>query len=208
MFRIIYLHGFASSPQSKKAQLFRERFATAGSQISILDLDDGNFENLTITGQLRVIDAAVAGKPAALVGSSLGGYLAALYASRHPEIERLVLMAPGFGFSHLWPESLDAEAVEEWKRTGFLSVFHYGDNRERRLSYGIVEDARQYPDFPDFSQPALIYHGSQDTVVPPERSERFAASHPNAMLRIVESGHDLMSAIDEILRGAEEFLSQ
>ena len=28
----------------------------------------------------------------------MGGYLAALYASRHPEIDRMVLLAPAFGF--------------------------------------------------------------------------------------------------------------
>ena len=44
-------------------------------------LDEGRFEELTISGQLRVIERAVGGQPAILMGSSLGGYLAALYAS-------------------------------------------------------------------------------------------------------------------------------
>jgi pimeloyl-ACP methyl ester carboxylesterase len=85
-------------------------------------------------------------------------------------------------------------------------VFHYGEGRERQLSYRIIEDGRQYPDFPDFRQPALIYHGSQDVTVPVMLSEQFAASHPSADLHVVDSDHELMSTIEEILRGSEEFL--
>jgi pimeloyl-ACP methyl ester carboxylesterase len=95
---IVYLHGFASSPSSSKAQFFRRKFDERSVPMEIPQLDEGNFEGLTISGQLKVIERAVAGKPAILMGSSLGGYLAALYAARHPEIERLVLLAPAFQF--------------------------------------------------------------------------------------------------------------
>ena len=98
MKRIVYLHGFASSPLSSKAQFFRRKFAAAGISMEIPQLDEGRFEELTISSQLAVIDRVVDGQPAILMGSSLGGYLAALYAGRHPEIERLVLLAPAFQF--------------------------------------------------------------------------------------------------------------
>ena len=95
MTRVVYLHGFASSPHSSKAQFFRRRFAEHGVPMEIPILDEGRFEELTVTGQLAVIDRAVGEEPAILIGSSLGGYLAALYASRHPsQIEKLVLLAP------------------------------------------------------------------------------------------------------------------
>lgn len=96
-------------------------------------LDRGDFEHLTISGQLAVVERAAAGRPVALIGSSLGGYLAALYAARHPEVPRLVLLAPAFGFATEWPERLGAEAVEQWRRTGAREVFHYADARMRRL---------------------------------------------------------------------------
>ena len=52
-----------------------------------------------------VIERAVGEQPAILIGSSLGGYLAALYAARHPaQIERLVLLAPAFQFPRRWRE--------------------------------------------------------------------------------------------------------
>src|SRR5437899_8000134 len=95
---IVYLHGFASGPQSSKAQFFRRKFAERGVTLRIPQLDEGDFEGLTISGQLGVIERAAAAAPVSLIGSSLGGYLGALYAARHPEVEWLVLLAPAFQF--------------------------------------------------------------------------------------------------------------
>ena len=53
--KLIYLHGFASGPMSSKAQFFRRRFEELGIEMRIPDLSEGNFEQLTISGQLRVI---------------------------------------------------------------------------------------------------------------------------------------------------------
>jgi pimeloyl-ACP methyl ester carboxylesterase len=46
---------------------------------------------------LAVVEAHLAAAPGpdALIGSSLGGYLAAVAASRNPRIERLVLLVRG-----------------------------------------------------------------------------------------------------------------
>src|SRR5579864_423003 len=99
MNRIVYLHGFASGPSSSKAGYFRQRLEGEGFSVAVPDLSEGNFEGLTLSGQLRVIDAAAGGENVALIGSSMGGYLAALYAARHADVERLVLLAPAFGFA-------------------------------------------------------------------------------------------------------------
>ena len=104
MSRLLYLHGFASGPASKKARIFRDRFADAGIQLNVPDLAAGDFENLTITAQLGVVEREAGGGPVRLIGSSMGGYLAALYASRHPETERMVLLAPAFDFVRRWQE--------------------------------------------------------------------------------------------------------
>src|SRR4051794_15180408 len=104
--RTLYLHGFASGPSSSKARYFHERFREIGVHLETPDLTAGDFENLTITGQLRVIEDSLKGEPARLLGSSMGGYLAALYAARHPETNGIVLMAPAFGFARRWPQSL------------------------------------------------------------------------------------------------------
>jgi len=41
--RVVYLHGFASSPQSTKAQFFARKFADAGLAFEAPTLDQGNF---------------------------------------------------------------------------------------------------------------------------------------------------------------------
>jgi len=135
---VIYLHGFASSPNSRKAMYFRRQLEAIGASVDVPDLAQGDFEHLTISGQLAAVERAAAGRPVALIGSSLGGYLAALYAARHPEVSRLVLLAPAFGFVTEWPERLGAEAVELWRRTGTREVFHYADARMRPLGYPVL----------------------------------------------------------------------
>lgn len=207
MIPILYLHGFASSPSSSKARFFRERLERTGASVEIPDLAAADFEHLTITGQLAVIANAAANRPVALMGSSMGGYLAALYAARHPEVTRLVLLAPAFCFARRWPTRLEPDTVDEWRTRGAMDVFHYGENRPLPLSYGLLEDAARYEDFPEFRQPALIFHGAQDDVVPPEYSRQFAAIHPNVTLETLESGHELLNVLDHMAARVVPFLT-
>lgn len=206
MTRILYLHGFASGPSSSKARYFRERLDGSEAHVEVPDLAGGDFEHLTITGQLAVVERCAEGQPVCLVGSSLGGYLAALYAARHPEVGRVVLLAPAFGFARRWAEHLGTAQVEEWRQTGVMEVFHYGENRMRKLSYQLLEDAARYEEFPDFRQPALVFHGSQDDVVPVAYSQEFAAAHPSARLEILDSGHELLNVLDYMVSEAMAFL--
>jgi pimeloyl-ACP methyl ester carboxylesterase len=196
MTRILYLHGFASGPSSNKARFFRDRLTAAGATVEIPDLAAGDFEHLTLTSQLHVIERAAHGEPISIIGSSMGGYLAALYAARHCEVDRLVLLAPAFRFSKRWHERYDAEAIEKWRHEGTVEVFHYAEGRNRALAYGLMDDAAQYEDYPHFNQPALIFHGRHDDVVPAEYSEQFAAAHPNAHLEVLDSGHELLNVLD------------
>src|SRR5204862_7107758 len=106
-------------------QYFLRRFQEIGVQMRIPDLVEGDFERLTIGGQLRGIERIARDEDVSLMGSSMGGYLAALYAARHPQVRKLVLLAPAFGFARRWPLRLGEEAVAEWRRTGWLPVYNY-----------------------------------------------------------------------------------
>ena len=194
----IYLHGFASGPSSRKARFFEAKLREAGARVETPDLARGDFEHLTITGQLEVIAAVAAGRPVSLIGSSMGGYLAALYASRHTEVARLVLMAPALGLLSRWPEWLGEEKMTKWQESGELEFFHYGDQRMRSLQYGLIEDCPHYEEFPGFRQPALIFHGVNDDAVPVANSRRFAASHANVRLVEFDSGHELTDVMDRM----------
>jgi len=204
--RHVYLHGFASGPQSRKAQAFRDALADSGIDLEIPILDEGDFEHLTLSGQLRVIEKTLDGAPCRLIGSSMGGYLAALYAVVHPEVDRLVLLAPAFGFQTRWREIHGEEAIEHWRETGWLPTYHYGAKEVRRVHFGLYEDAGCFPAYPDFRQPARIFHGINDTVVPVSFSQTFAADHPNAQLTELNSDHELLDALEGIVRDSTPFL--
>ncbi|MCL5746639.1 MAG: alpha/beta fold hydrolase [Acidobacteria bacterium] len=204
--KFIYLHGFASGPGSQKARYFRDRFRENGIELLVPDLAEGDFENLTVSGQLAVVERAAAGETSALIGSSMGGYVAAIYAARHKEVQRVVLMAPAFGFGRRWPEALGPETMEEWKRSGFLELYHYGTQANRGISYRLVEDASTYEDYPDVTQPALVFHGTHDEVVPAQFSRHFASNRPNVHLEILDSGHELLNVLEPMWEQACPFL--
>ena len=170
------------------------------------DLAEGRFEQLTISGQLAVLERTAGGDAVSLIGSSMGGYLAALYAARHPEVEKLVLLAPAFGFLTRWPEALGEEKMDEWKRTGKLPVFHHSEGREADVGYQLIEDARKFEDYPKFPQPVLIFHGKNDTVVPPGHSVTFSERHPHTTLRLMESDHQLLNVLNDMWMETEAFL--
>lgn len=205
---ILYLHGFASGPSSHKARFFERRLQAAGAAVHTPDLADGDFEHLSLTGQLRVVERIANGRPLALMGSSMGGYLAALYAARHPEVSRVVLLAPAFALARRWRERLGAAALEDWRRSGTIEVFHYGDNCMRPLRYGLMPDSDRYEPYPDFRQPALIFHGARDGVAPPDDTRQFAAAHSNVRLEILDSGHDLLNMLDHMAPQVIDFLSR
>jgi pimeloyl-ACP methyl ester carboxylesterase len=206
MSRFIYLHGFASGPTSQKARFFRERFAELGMGLETPDLAEGRFEQLTISGQLGVVERAAGGEAVSLIGSSMGGYVAALYAASHPEVEKLVLLAPAFGFLTRWPEGLGEEKMDDWKRTGKLQVFHHSERREAAVGYQLIEDAQKFEDYPQFPQPVLIFHGKHDTVVPPGHSVMFSQGHAGTTLRLMESDHQLLNVLDDVWMETEKFL--
>ena len=206
MSRIVYLHGFASGPGSRKARFFSERFAELGIGLEVPDLAEGDFGHLTITGQLGVIKRVSQGEPVTLIGSSMGGYLAALYAARHAEVERLVLMAPAFCFLKRWTSTLGPAVMERWRASGSFDVFHYGEGRPVPLGYQLIEDAGAYEDYPDVSQPVLIFHGKNDASVPVEYSEEFARKHPQTKLHVLNSDHELLNVLDDMWLETSVFL--
>jgi pimeloyl-ACP methyl ester carboxylesterase len=196
--RIIYLHGFASSPSSSKARFFRDRLVAAGADVSVPDLAEGDFERLTLSRQLAVLARAAGAGPVRLMGSSMGGYLAALYAARNPLVERLVLLAPAFRFHTRWTKRLGPAESDRWRATDSLEVYHYGEGRTRKLRYDLMADSEQYEEFPEVRQPTLIVHGRHDDVVPVEFSQQFAAVRSNVQLEVVDSGHDLLNVLERI----------
>ena len=196
---LIYMVSRRVQPRAKRA------FFLNGHSVETPDLAQGDFRNLTISGQLEVIERTLGGEAALLIGSSMGGYLAALYAARHPEIPATVLLAPAFDFHSLWTQRLGPRELARWRDSGDIMVFHYGLGRELPLSYRFLEEAQRYAPFPPMHQPGLIFHGTNDDVTPLEGSVEFAASHTAVTLVRVTSGHELTDVLEDMWPQTLEF---
>ncbi len=208
---ILYLHGFASGPASAKARGLAERFARLGVSLDVPDLTPGpdGFERSTPSSMLAVAEARLAAGPGphAVIGSSLGGWLAALAASRNPSVERLVLLAPAFRLHERWSGRLTPAQLAGWRERG-LEVFHFASGRHRRIGYGFFEDAARWPAFPRVTVPALCLAGRRDETVPIEDVERFVAETPPARLVPLDDDHQLLASLDRIFEEARAFLGR
>lgn len=136
----------------------------------------------------------------------MGGYLAALYASRHPEVEKLVMMAPAFHFQNRWPEMMGADAVRRWEETGEMEVFHYAAGGPRKVGWQLASDAARWDPAPPVRQPALLFHGVRDQTVPIAGSELYAATYPNVILQAYDAGHELTEVMGEMWERTARFL--
>ena len=206
---LFYLHGFASGPDSSKGQFFRQRFAELGYELKLPDLTEGDFENTTLSRQLALLDRLVGTAPAVLIGSSMGAYLAALFAARHPKrAPGVVLLAPAFDLARNVAASLGEDAVREWRQRGQRQVYHWGEKQIRNLSCSLLEDALQYEAFPDLRQPVLVVHGRADETVDHRLSVRFAEGRPNAELVLYDSDHQLQNVLQVIWERVRQFTAE
>lgn len=209
--KLIYLHGFASSPGSNKAVQFADALTARGIDALVPDLDEGDFRGLTISRMLALLDRLTARQgpgSVALIGSSLGAYVAALFAARSDRVCAMVLMAPAFEFLRRRTQQMSAAALAEWKRSGSMPVMHYARDRMEPISWGILEDARRHPNYPEISAPTLIFHGRQDEAVDHRFSERFVDENPSATLELLDSDHGLGDSVDLIIERSFSFLSR
>ena len=204
--RVVYLHGFASSARSTKAQYFAERFAEVGVTLVAPDLNAPDFGTMTVTRMIDEVGHALAlgtPGPVVLMGSSLGAFVAWHAAARlapvmpqHP-IAALVLLAPALAFGRDRQEDFGPGAVDEWERAGTREFFHHGDNAPRQLHYEFYRDAIAYDATRAVvSQPTLVFQGADDTVVKPQGVIDFCHERPNMTLRLLPDDHQLLAHLD------------
>jgi pimeloyl-ACP methyl ester carboxylesterase len=209
---ILYLHGFASGPRSTKATAVAAGLALDGVATVRPDRTPGpdGFERSTPASMLAVVEAELASRPGphAIVGSSLGGWLGALAASRNPAVERLVLLAPAFRLHERWMARLTPADRERWRREGSVEVHHHADNRPRRIGWAFFEDAARWPPFPVVNVPALCIAGRRDDTVPLEDVASWVDRTPGARLEVVDDGHELTASLDAIVALTRAFLAR
>ncbi|HEY1816870.1 MAG TPA: YqiA/YcfP family alpha/beta fold hydrolase [Kofleriaceae bacterium] len=206
--QVLYLHGFASGPSSRKAAAFSEHFAKRGVAIERLDLRVPSFEHLRLSAMIDHVRKAIKG-PAIVIGSSLGGLTAARVAERDDRVVAAVLLAPAFHLIERWRTQLKAaHEWDDWKRTGWREVYDYSTGESAKIDYGFVEDAeRTDVGVPNIRVPTLVLHGLADETVPIATSRELAAGHPNVTLVEVADGHELNTTIPTLLAESDRFLA-
>jgi pimeloyl-ACP methyl ester carboxylesterase len=221
---VVYVHGFGSHRRGEKALALADACARRGWTFAAFDFrghgsSDGAMRDLTASRLLEDLSAvreflaARGWTRLGLVGSSLGGFAAAWFAARHPEVVTgCVLLAPAFRFLKRRYAELTKAEREEWRRTGVRRVRNEWVDTE--IGYGLVEERSAFdPD--DLARrwriPLLIYHGLTDNVVPVADSLAFveATPYPDVELRLLKAGdHRLTAFKDEVAEEACRFLER
>jgi pimeloyl-ACP methyl ester carboxylesterase len=205
--RVLYLHGFASSPRGRKVTLLSEILEPEGIRVVAPDLNVPSFQRLDFKAMARIaLWEARVHRPAVLVGSSLGA-LVALEGSRQGVPVPLVLIAPALGFGARWMEKLPVGEA--------LNFFHHGEGRDLPIHRAFFEElAHLEVDREPPPQPVTIVIGRKDESVPYEGVhgtwERWEASGKLAagsrFVDIPEGDHGLVDSVgliaDEIRAAA------
>jgi pimeloyl-ACP methyl ester carboxylesterase len=211
--RWLYLHGFASSPESKKARSIAEHYARRAVAVERLDLRRPSLEHLRFSAMMaHVVDRIGDSRDrAVLFGSSLGGLTACRVAEGDARVCALVLLAPAFGMARAWRARLGETGWDAWRATGWLEVHDYATGRPSRVDFGFIEELERMDahdgGLPDVRVPTLIVHGVHDDTVDVARSRAFVRGRRHARLVEVDDGHELVGSLERIQAEADSFLA-
>jgi uncharacterized protein len=201
---VLYLHGFASSPESSKATYLSQRFTERGIDVRTPDLNRPDFSTLTVTRMLDQADDVIgqfdADAPIVVVGSSLGGFVAVHTAARRPDrVRALVLLAPALDFGGTRMRQLGEMSVDDWRRAGTLDVFHYAYRRTMPVHYALYEDASRYNAMDiELAMPIVVFQGRHDDTVDPVSVEAWSRPRKNVELHMLDDDHQLGQSLPYI----------
>ncbi len=187
----------------QKAQVFRRRFEARGIDLVIPDLEGGDFQTLTISRQMGVIKGLLAdhpNDPFALIGSSMGGYLAALTAHSCMQVEGMYLMAPGFNFLKRWKSSWERGDDVNAPQASLIKVFNYRHGKFMYLDSNIFSDAEAWDKILLTQEiPTRIVHGIHDDTVPIVESRNFVKLARDRECLELDDDHSLLKSVDWIV---------
>jgi pimeloyl-ACP methyl ester carboxylesterase len=193
-----YLHGFASGPATTtKGRAVVAHGQARCASAAIPDLEHGDFLGLTPQKLLERARAALppADEPVLLVGSSLGGWLAAsLAAAGVPKLAGLVLLAPAVGFVSRWRQRLGPAGEAAWRSAGQRDFFHFAHGCERPLGVGFLDGCKSVDEYPPLPPvPTWVIAGRHDDTVPLSDILAWTAPCPWLDLAVLDGAHSLDS---------------
>ena len=162
---VLYFHGFASSPDSRKVTSLRELLAPDGIALDTPDLNVPSFERLDFDAMVALgLAHGRANPPRAIVGSSLGALVALAVAKRGIDAP-LVLIAPALGIASRW--------IDELPDGDPISVFNHARNGQAPIHRAFFEGmARVDVDRQPPAQQVTVIAGRNDESVGFENIER------------------------------------
>lgn len=173
-YKYLYLHGFASGTGSSKGLLLKNFFKEqAGNNVELHlpDLNIPSFEQLSVTKIVQHLKNEILGSTHQyrLIGSSLGGLIAAMLASeleKSSKIQSVILLCPALDASNRWKAKMNDDELNQWQLQGSKTFYHFGTKSEQHLHYGFYEDLVKHEPYPLVNVPLTIVHGINDDVVP------------------------------------------
>jgi pimeloyl-ACP methyl ester carboxylesterase len=211
--RWLYLHGFASGPESAKGVALAAHYQRRGIAMERLNLRVPSMEHLRLSAMIATVRDAIGGERdrAILFGSSLGGLTACRVAESDPRVCALVLLAPALRGAERWRANMGDEAWRRWEESGWLEVTDFaGERLTTRVDFDFARDLAAVDGvgdgWPDVRVPTLIVHGRGDTVVDIDYSRRWARDRRWVQMIELDDGHELVASLDRIANEADRFL--
>jgi putative redox protein len=195
---VILCHGMESNKNSEKLVYVGEVLASRGILALRFDFSyagesSGKFEDITYSGEVDDLRAAYAivqsrhpGKTA-ILGSSMGGTVALLFAAEEPAVAALVTVAAPVHPERFPQRVLTANQVDQWRNQGFTR--YHG----RRLNVSLLHDLEKInvrKAAVRITCPVLILHGDADEVVPVKEAHELDGCLTNSKRLLVLQGGD------------------
>ena len=174
----ILCHGMESNKEGEKLIALSRELAQRGVLTLRFDFScagesSGKFEEITYSGEVEDLEAAFEFmlrnrvKKIGILGSSMGGTVALLFAAREEKVANLVTIAAPVHPEKITKRLLTQGEVNDWRRSGFF-IYH-----GRRINISLLDDLEKInvPEAANkISCPALIIHGDADDTVPVEEA--------------------------------------
>lgn len=186
----MYIHGWGVGPEGAKCKFMREYLGPAIT-VHSFNWHSPSYADTTITTALQTLVGnmeALGGKKRwNVVGSSVGGYLAALLVQQRPDlVNRVILLAPSFDNLAGWTgamlqenpdwgdgeHQLDACEVEPPK-----GPYNNTGDKSGGVRFQFIKDLRQYPPYPQIACPTVVVHAVDDQEVDVDFSLNFVRLH-------------------------------
>lgn len=229
---LILLHGLfgALSNFRDLVDYFRNSYKVV---IPILPLFDLNILDTTVSGLAKFVQKFIEARNYGnihLLGNSLGGHVGLVYALKHPESVKTIILTGSSGLfengmGETYPKRGDYDFIRKKTELTFYDpavatkelvdeVFGIVNNRLKALKIiTLAKSAIRHnlgDELKDIKIPACLIWGKNDTITPPMVAEEFHKLLPNSELHWIDKcGHaPMMEVPGEFNKILEQFLAK